>query len=146
MIRRTFWVVGIGILSLFIFSNLGEAKNSKAIGTYEYNLKKYRGKQNVLLVFAPTKKTAEFQQQAEILKEQFKFLKERNSALFYVLVSDDGRADNLKLRDLDAKDLRKQFGVKEGSFLVVAVDKNGKTTGKKTTPQTLEELKKILKP
>ncbi len=142
--RLLLFLLSIFLLSPSISSGLS-AKN-KPTGNYEYSLKKYKGKQNVLLVFAPTKKNSEFLKQSEILKEQFKFLNERKTALFFVLEGDNGRADNLKLRDSDAKDLRKQFNVKDGSFLVVAVDKTGKTVGKKTLPQSLDELKKFLKP
>lgn len=144
--KRLAAFLGFLILFALVLNTTGFAKTERSVGTYEYSLKKFRGKQNVLLVFAPTKKNSDFQKQSEILKEQFKFLSERKAALFYVFENDDGRADSLNLRDSDAKDLRKQFGVKTGSFLVVGVDKNGKTTGKKNEPQTLDELKKILKP
>ena len=129
----------------FLFSHPLFDKNENYRGNYEYSLKEWKGKSNVLLIFAPHKKNGEFQQQLDIVKEQFKFFKERNAVLYFVFEDEEGRADDMKLRVVDGKSLRKRFKIEDGSFSLLAVNKKGDAGARKSKPQSLDELKALLK-
>ncbi len=137
------------LLALFVsfiafFPDL-EAKNPDYRGSFEYGLSRWKSKKNVLLIFAPTPKSSEFLKQREAIQEEYKFFRERDAVVYFVFEDEEGRADDLKLRVNDGRDLRKRFKISDGSFSVVLVNKAGEIKAKKSEVLSLDALGQLIK-
>ena len=121
------------------------ASKADQLADYEYGLDRYRKKKNVILIFATQPKSSDFVTQRDVFKEQYKLLRDRDAVLYFVFEDEPGRADDLILREVDGRSLRRKFQISKNQFRVMIVNKAGKTILSKDSPQSLETFEKLLK-
>lgn len=140
MIRYCFFLTAV-VLSFF--SGLYSEELSKK-GSYEYSLKRFQGKKNLVLVFAPAPNDERFKKTQEGLLGRYQDFRKKSLGIFYVFEADIGRADDMKLRPEDSADLRKAFSIEPSEFRVIFVDKKG--TKKRESKEALsrEDLDRFL--
>ena len=86
----------------------------------------YRGRNRVLLVFAPSRQEARYQKQSTLLADKTAGLNERDLILIYALADGKGRRVGTRLLgDGDENALRQRYGVGTRQFRVVLVGKDG---------------------
>lgn len=122
------------------------AKEGPVKGSFVFNLKKHEGKERVLMVFAPSKSHEKFKQQWATLKGRYAEFRTGKAVIYFAFASDEvGRADDLYLRPVDARDLRKSFQISESDFQVLLIDRTGKVTKKFHDPIDKATLERWLK-
>ncbi len=86
----------------------------------------YRGRNRVLLVFAPSRQDARYQQQSALLADKTAGLNERNLILIYALADGKGRRVGTRLfGGGDENALRQRYHIGPRQFRVVLVGKDG---------------------
>ena len=86
----------------------------------------YRGRNRVLLVFAPSRQDARYQQQSAWLADKTARLNARDLILIYALADGKGRRVGIRLfGGGDENALRQRYGVGLRQFRVVLVGKDG---------------------
>ena len=95
---------------------------------YRGVLDSYRGRNRVLLVFAPSRQDARYQEQFSLLADKTAGLKERNLILIAALADGKGRrVETRVLEDGDEKALRERYRVGPRQFRVILIGKDGHT-------------------
>lgn len=122
------------------------AKEAPVKGSFVFNLKKHEGKERVLMIFSPSKSHDKFKQQWSVLKGRYSEFRTSKTVIYFAFASEDiGRADDLYLRPVDARDLRKAFQISEGDFQILLIDRAGKVTKKFHEPMDKATLERWLK-
>lgn len=130
---------------LFVWSaDTVEGSGKKSLGSSQYNLKKFEGKKNLLILFAPDPKDERFKATQDGLLGRYEEFRKKSLAVFYVFETEMGRADDLKLRPEDGADLRNRLNVSAGEFRVFLIDKKGKVKSQSKDSMTKSQLDQFL--
>ena len=108
---------------------------SRAQATGNKPLSAYRDKNRVLLVFAPSRKTAAYQQQMQLWHDEKPGFEERQLVVLSLLAEDDPSSV-----DASAAAFAKHFDVAPQSFAVVLIGKDGHDAYRSREPVTAETL------
>lgn len=89
------------------------------------DLAAYRWKNRILLVFSPTASNVSFKAFNQRLSERHIDLLDRDLIVYRILEKGPSRLDEQTLAPEEAKQLRRDFGVRPGRFTVILVGKDG---------------------
>lgn len=106
------------------------------------DLTRYRDKNRLLLLFAPSATDSRYLQQAQRFagKEQEEGLKERDLLRFNVFERGTSRRGGIDLSVREADALRQRFDIHKGQFKVVLVGKDGNTAYSASAPISASQL------
>jgi Domain of unknown function (DUF4174) len=100
----------------------------------EFSLSDYQWQHRVVLIFAPSERSPDYQHQMEQWNRS-DGIQERELKLVEVLGTDEGsQVDGQRISPASAKHLRQQFGITEGDFAVILVGKDGTEKQRSLTP------------
>lgn len=99
------------------------------------NLDSYLWKNRLLLVFAPSKNNAEYQQQMQLFQGQKASFAERNLLIIELLTEGTSRVDAQ-----EAAKIRERFNVNPKEFLVVLVGKDGTAKRQEQSPVSPQSI------
>jgi Domain of unknown function (DUF4174) len=88
------------------------------------HLKQYQWKNRLLLVFAPSPKDAQYQEQLELLSNDDELL-ERDLVMFHIFAMGSGFAGETRLSKEDVVQLQEKFKVETRAFTIVLIGKDG---------------------
>ncbi len=125
---------------------------SLALAQHAPSLSSLKDKNRVLLVFAPSTQSPDFQRQLVILHRYASGIKERDLVAIPVVVQagDTTGADTLRnlyppvASDTDQIDLRHRFHVPTGEFMVILIGKDGGEKLRQTSPISAEKLSTVI--
>lgn len=121
----TRWCIGLFLMGLLAMGAVNGAPAADKRDTHNI-LAPYRGRNQVLLVFAPSRQNARYQEQSDMLADKTAGLNERDLILIYALADGKGRRVGTRLfGGGDEKALRQRYGVGPQQFRVVLVGKDG---------------------
>jgi hypothetical protein len=103
------------------------------------DLKSYQWKNRLLLIFAPSPESEEYQVQLEHLSNEQELL-ERDFVLFHIFGQQGGFAGENRLSEKDGVDLRETFEVDKAEFAVVLLGKDGTEKQRWQKPVESSEL------
>jgi len=104
------------------------------------DLREYRWKNRILLVFSPTASDPGYAAFADAVSSRSYDVKDRDLVLFWVLEKGPSRLEGQPLSQEDAQDLRRRFRIKTGRFTVILIGKDG---GVKMMREARAELQEI---
>lgn len=112
------------ILSVGSFDNAKASTNRPAMmSSFELSAQKW--KKRVLLVFAPSRNHAAYQQQMQLLQEYKSDLRDRDLVLVEVLTNGESYVDFQPIDSSSATGLRNRLQVSNQDFCVILVGKDG---------------------
>jgi len=100
----------------------------------------YRGKDHLLLIFAPEEGDATYQRQRQLLHEHETEAEERGLLIFHLFA--DGESDIAGTQSASPVplELRDQFDIAEDEFVVLLIGKDGAVKLRKEQPVALQEI------
>lgn len=99
------------------------------------NLESYQWKNRLLLLFAPSKNNAEYQQQMQLFQGQKASFAERNLLIIELLTEGTSRVDAQ-----EAAKIRERFNVNHKEFRVVLVGKDGTAKRQEHSPVSPQSI------
>jgi hypothetical protein len=116
------------------------------------SLASLRDKNRVLLVFAPSDETPDFERQLDILSKHASDLRERDLVLIQVVTiahppttANTLRVPHLPVASETAQlDLRHRFHVAPGAFTVILIGKDGGEKLRQHTPISIDKLNAVI--
>ena len=88
-------------------------------------LDQYRGKNRVLLLFAPMRETGAFARIDDELSTTQQEAEDRDMKIFRILADGKSTVDGEELPEEEAAELRERFDAPPGRFLLVLIGKDG---------------------
>lgn len=104
------------------------------------NLSRYRNRNRLALVFAPSAKDAQFQKQMELWKNKEAGFADRQLIAFSILESGQSKRGAYDLPSSDARALRKRYNIPSGAFRVLLIGKDGNDAYSSKRPVVLDDL------
>ncbi|MBW4602929.1 MAG: DUF4174 domain-containing protein [Calothrix sp. FI2-JRJ7] len=101
--------------------NLSQA----SIQMSQFKLSSHKWKNRILLVFAPSDKNINYQQQVQLFKQQQQGLNERDLLLVTVLDKGTSYSNQQPIDIASAAKLRQKFNINDNDFRVILVGKDG---------------------
>ncbi|MEX0272525.1 DUF4174 domain-containing protein [Leptolyngbyaceae cyanobacterium UHCC 1019] len=108
--------------------------------TVEFKLSDYQWQHRIVLIFAPSDRTPNYQQQVQMWQADRAGVGDRDLKLVEVLGTGESRVDGKFLSPASADRLRRQFGVPVEEFAVVLIGKDGTEKQRSRTPIDLAML------
>jgi hypothetical protein len=90
------------------------------------DLNSYRGKNRLLLIFAPSASAMSYRQQVRMFAHQTPELLDRDMLILYLFEEGPGNIDDIKLAPEIAARLRRHFEVKSEEFTAILIGKDGR--------------------
>jgi hypothetical protein len=106
----------------------------------EFRLSDYQWQHRILLVFAPSTGSSDYQQQMQIWQADQAGVDDRDLKLVEVLGTGESQVDGQSISAASADGLRRQFGVSVEEFAVVLVGKDGTEKQRSQAPMDLAML------
>ena len=104
----------------------------------------WRGRNALLLVFAPSPKSPAYEQQIDLVQGAEAGFRARDLVLVQILLEGESYVNDQRMEQSSARRLREQFGVEDESFCVVLLDRDGDERRKTDTPLKAEALFAVL--
>ncbi|TVP62509.1 MAG: DUF4174 domain-containing protein [Nodularia sp. (in: Bacteria)] len=104
------------------------------------NLNSYQWKNRLLLVFAPSENSADYQRQMQLLKGQEAGFPERDLLLIEVFTKGSSRAAGKTIDEADVARIRRQFNIDPQEFQTVLVGKDGRSKRRDQNPVQAEVI------
>lgn len=108
-------------LAPVVQANLSQA----SVQMSQFNLSSHKWKNRVLLVFAPSAKNVNFQQQVQLFQQQQQGLNERDLLLVTVLDKGTSYSNQQPIDIESAAKLRQKFNISDNDFRVILIGKDG---------------------
>jgi hypothetical protein len=108
--------------------------------SWSADLREYRWKNRLLLVFSPTASDPVYASFAEDVSSRSNDVKDRDLVVFKVFEKGTSRLEGQPLSQEDARNLRRRFRVKAGRFTVILIGKDG---GVKMVREDQAELQEV---
>ena len=124
------------VLSLFLYI----VATMQVQSQQPLNLKDYRWKNRLILLFAETMKSSEYKEQLQLLKDQLDGLEERDLMVFSFFANKSGDANGNSLLRQDVEKIRKEYNVKSSDQLLILIGKDG---GEKLRAPLPTEINKV---
>lgn len=127
-------------------SNLPHSQSSEVATTSsrsqggEFKLSDYQWQHRILLVFAPSTGSSEYQQQMQAWQADAAGTNDRDLKLVQIMGTGDSQVDERSLSSAAAERLRQQFGITAEEFTVILVGKDGTEKQRSQTPIDLAAL------
>lgn len=106
----------------------------------EFKLSDHQWQHRTVLVFAPSDRSSDYQQQMQVWQVDKAGVNDRDLKLVEVLGTGESRVDEQPISSASAERLRRQFGVKAEEFAVILVGKDGTEKQRSQTPVGLAML------
>ncbi|MEP0865496.1 DUF4174 domain-containing protein [Funiculus sociatus GB2-A5] len=101
-----------------------------------FNLGSYQWKNRLLLVFAPTESSPNYQQQMQLLQRQAAGLNDRDLLVIELFKEGESRIENQIIDESTAAQLRNRFNITSEEFSVILVGKDGTQKRRDKSPVT----------
>lgn len=131
---------------LLVGTGLWERVDAKVSNTF--SLAPYKGRQSLVVFFAPRKSDPVVKEQVDVLRGLHKELKKSQITLIYSFAdeSDVGRLGTTQLRPVESQDLRRSLKVGDSDFLLVLIGRDGSIKRRSTQALTKDALGSWMKP
>jgi hypothetical protein len=106
----------------------------------DFKLSDYQWQNRILLVFAPSTDSSDYQQQMQIWQADQVGVVDRHLKVVEVLGTGESQVDGRSLSAASADALRRQFGVAVEEFVVILVGKDGTEKQRSQSPMDLAML------
>ncbi|MBD2056054.1 DUF4174 domain-containing protein [Oculatella sp. FACHB-28] len=106
----------------------------------EFNLSEYQWQHRILLVFAPSTSSSDYQQQMQAWQVDGAGIDERDLKLVQVLETGESQVDGQSISSASAERLRRQFEITPEEFAVILVGKDSTEKQRSQTPIDLAVL------
>lgn len=109
-----------------------------------FRLDDYRGRQHLLLLFAPSARSPAYEKQLEQFEAHEDAFAERDLLGVVLFYEGQSQAGDHAIAEADAQALRARFGVAPDAFLVVLLGKDGTEKARYDAPVRAEVVCEIL--
>ncbi|MBD2259385.1 DUF4174 domain-containing protein [Pseudanabaena sp. FACHB-2040] len=107
---------------------------------HQFELSDYQWQHRLVLVFAPSNDSPDYQQQMQTWQADTTGISDRNLKLVEVLGTGESRVDSEPISPASVAGLRQQFGVPVDQFSVILVGKDGTEKQRSQSPVDLALL------
>jgi hypothetical protein len=115
---------------------MNQAENQLALST----LDSYRGRQRLLLIFAPAESDTDYQRQKALLPAREVGAGEGELVIFHLFADGESTMGGTQSPSELPEQLRQHFGVAEDEFALVLLDKTGAVKLRKQEPVPLAQM------
>ncbi|HEY9639155.1 MAG TPA: DUF4174 domain-containing protein [Coleofasciculaceae cyanobacterium] len=105
-----------------------------------FDLRDQQWQHRVLLVFAPSQQSPDYQQQMQQWQNQAAGLQERDLKLVEILATGTSRVDGQSMTVASAEQLRTQFEIAAADFAVILVGKDGTEKQRSLVPVEIADI------
>lgn len=104
------------------------------------NLKDYRWKHRLILLFAASKQTSNYKEQLKLIESQTGGLQERDLLVFSFFADNSGELNNTPLLKKDVEEIREKYSVKASEQLLILIGKDGGEKLRNSLPTKMNEI------
>jgi hypothetical protein len=136
-LRNTLNTASLVLILLIVGSAYAE---EKGLGLTNIELDRFRWKNRVLLIFAPTLESPKYLDQIEMLAKENEGVSDRDLILIEVFEKGTSQCDGRSIHSESAQRLMRRFNVKESRFQALLIGKDGGVKMRSGEPVTPTHL------